>query len=66
MYITIHEIDHQSKFDAWNCALKGGALGQPRQIQWGGGGRRVQHGGTQVQLWLIHVDIWKKQQNIVK
>ena len=30
MYITIREIDHQSKFDAWNLALKGGALGQLR------------------------------------
>ena len=29
---------------------------------WGGegGGRRVQDGGTHVQLWLIHVDVWQK------
>ena len=30
MYITICEIDDQSKFDAYNRALKAGALGQPR------------------------------------
>ena len=42
MYIIICEIDHQSKFDAWNQALKLGALGQPRGMGWGGregGGR---------------------------
>ena len=45
MYITICEIDDQSKFDAWNRALKAGALGQPWGM--GGGGRRerVQDGG---------------------
>ena len=30
MYVTVHEIDDQSKFDVWNGALKAGALGQPR------------------------------------
>ena len=30
MYITVCEIDDQSKFDAWNRALKASALGQPR------------------------------------
>ena len=29
LYITICEIDQQSKFDAWNRALKVGALRQP-------------------------------------
>ena len=33
MYITICEIDHQSKFNAWDRALKTGALAQP----WGMG-----------------------------
>ena len=37
MCITICEIGHQSKFDAWNRALKVGALGQPRGMGWGGG-----------------------------
>ena len=33
MYITICETDDQCKFDAWNRALRAGALGQP----WGMG-----------------------------
>ena len=36
MYITICEIDDQSKFDALNRALKAGALGRPRGMGWGG------------------------------
>ena len=36
MYIIVCEIDHQSKFDAWNRALKVGALGQPWGMGWGG------------------------------
>ena len=35
MYITICEIEDQSKFDSWNRALKAGALGQPRGMGWG-------------------------------
>ena len=35
MYIAICEIDDQSKFDAWNSALKAGAMGQPRGMEWG-------------------------------
>ena len=62
MYITICEIDHQSKFDAWNRALKTGALGQPRGMGWGG--RREEGGalgwGTHVHPWLIHVSVWQK------
>ena len=41
MYITICEIDDQSKFNAGNRVLKAGALGQPRGMGWGkrwGGG----------------------------
>ena len=48
--ITICEIDDQSKFDAWNWALKAGALGQPRGMGW----------GTHVHLWLLHVNVWQK------
>ena len=36
MYITICEIDGQSKFDVWNRAIKAGALGQPKRKGWGG------------------------------
>ena len=37
-YIIICEIDDQTKFDAWNRALKVGALGQPWRVGWGGRG----------------------------
>ena len=44
MYITINETDDQSKFDAWNRALKASALGQPWEMGWGGSGEGVQDG----------------------
>ena len=54
MYITICEIDRQSRFDAWDRVLRAGALGWP----WGvGGGFRM---GTHEHLWLIHVNVWQK------
>ena len=58
MYITICDTDHQSKFNAWNRALKAGALGQP----WGreGGGSGVQDGGHMYIHWLICVNVWQK------
>ena len=31
-----------------------------------GGGRGFQDRGTQVHLWLIHVDVWQNHHNIVK
>ena len=45
MYITICEIDDQSKFNTWNRALKSGALGQPEGWDGEGGGRGVRDGG---------------------
>ena len=39
------EIDDQSKFDAYNRALKAGALGQPEGWGGEGGGRGVQDEG---------------------
>ena len=36
MYITICEIDHQSRFEAWDRVLKAGALGWPWGMGWGG------------------------------
>ena len=41
MYITICERDPQSKFNAWNRALKANALGQPRGMGWEVGGKWV-------------------------
>ena len=59
MYITICEIDEQSKFE--NRALKGGALGQPRGMGWDGKGHGGLLGwGTHVHLWLIHVNVLQK------
>ena len=51
---------HQSKFDAWNRALKAGALGQPRGMGWGGTEEGDSGWGTHVHLWLIHVNVWQK------
>ena len=45
MYITICEIDHQSKSDAWNRALKADALGQSWGMRWEGRVMGVQDGG---------------------
>ena len=36
MCITLCEIDDQSKYNAWNRALKASALGQPKGMGWGG------------------------------
>ena len=52
-------IDDQSKFDAWNRALKAGALGQPRGMGWGGRWKRGSGWGTHVHPWWIHVTVWQ-------
>ena len=44
MYITICEMNDQSKFDACSRAHKAGALGQPREMGWG---RRWEWGSGQ-------------------
>ena len=59
MYITVCETDDQSKFDAWNRALKASALGQPRGMGCGEKWKRGSGwGGTHVHSWLIHVSVW--------
>ena len=60
MYIAICEIDDQSKFNAWNRALKASALQQPEGMEQGGRWEGVQDGETHVHLWLIHVNVWHK------
>ena len=40
--------------------LRGGALGRPRGMGWGGGGRGRSGWGTHVNPWLIHVNVWQK------
>ena len=60
MCITICEIDCQSKFDAWNRALKASVLEQPRGMGWEGRWEGRGSGwGTHVHPWLIHVNVWQ-------
>ena len=47
-------------------ALKAGALGQPREMGWGGKWEGGSGWGTHVYLWWIYFDIWQNQYNIVK
>ena len=60
MYITICEIDHQSRFDAWDRVLRAGALGWPWGMGCGGRWEGGSGWGTHVHLWLIHVNVWQK------
>ena len=46
--------------------LGAGALGQPREMVWGGRREEGSGWGTYVYLWQIHFDIWQNQYNIVK
>ena len=45
MYITICEIDFQSRLDVWDRVLRAGALGWPWRMGWGGRWEGVQDGG---------------------
>ena len=60
MYITIHETDCQSRFNAWGRVLRAGALGWPRGMGWGGRWEGGSGWGTHVHPWLIHVNVWQK------
>ena len=65
-YTTICEIGDQSKFDAWNRALKASALGQPEEWNGEGGGsgvKMVGHMYTHVWFMLMY---GKNHHNIVK
>ena len=64
----MYETGRQSRFDARYWMLGAGALGRPRGMVWGGGGRREEGSGwgPHVYLWQIHLDIWQNQYNIVK
>ena len=62
----ICEIDHQSKFDAWNRALKASALGQPEGWDGEGGGKGAQDGGHMyTRGWFMSI-YGKNHYNIVK
>ena len=46
--------------------LRAGALGRPRGMGWGGLWEGRLGWGTHMNPWLIHVNVWKNQYNIVK
>jgi len=66
MYNIIYETSCQSRFDAQYWMLGAGALGQSREMVWGGRREEGSGWGTHVCLWWIHFDIWQNQYNIVK
>ena len=60
MYITICEIDRQSRFNALRQGAQGWCTGMTLRD---GKGREVEGGsgwGTHIQPWLIHINIWQK------
>ena len=65
MDIIISEMNRQSRFDAWDRALRTGAVGWPEGWDGERGGRVVQDGGH-VHLWLMHVNVWQNHCNIVE
>ena len=68
MYITVCEIDDQSKFNAWSRALKAGILRQPSGMGWDGegDGSGVWDGGHMyTRGWFMSM-YGKYRQNIVK
>ena len=60
MHIIICEIDHQSRFDAWDRVLRAGALGWSWGMGWGVRWERGSGWGIHVHPWLIHVNVWQK------
>ena len=56
MYITICEIDRQSRFNAWDRALRAGALGRPWGMGLGGRWEGGSGWGTHVHPCAIHVN----------
>ena len=60
MHIIICEIDHQSRFDAWDKGAQAGALGWRWGMGWGGRWKGGSGWGTHVHPWLIHVNVWQK------
>ena len=60
MYIIICEIDHQSRFNAWDRELRAGAPGWPWVMECGEKWEGGSGWGTHVHPWLIHVNVWQK------
>ena len=66
MYITRCEIGDQSKFDAWNRALKADALEQAEGWDGEGGGRGIRYGGHMYTCGWFMSMYGKNHHNIVK
>ena len=65
-YITMCKIDSQREFAVWLRKLKQGLSINLEGWDGEGDGREFQNGGLFVYLWLIHVDVDRKQQDSVK
>ena len=66
MYITICEIDRQSRFDAWDRAFRACALGWPCGMGWGEvGGGAQDRGQVYIRGWFMSM-YGKNHHNIVK
>ena len=55
-YVIICEMNHQSRFNAWDRVLGAGALGWPRRMGWGGKWEGSSGWGIHVHPWQIHVE----------
>ena len=65
IYITICKTDRQCRFDAWDWALRAGALGWPWLMEWGGWWEGGSGWRTHVHPWLIHVNVWQKPLQLI-
>ena len=63
-YITICKIDSQWKFALWLRKLKQGLCINLERWDEEGDGREVQREGIYVYLWLIHVEVLKKNKDV--
>ena len=66
MYNIIHEMNCQSRFDAWNWMLGAGVQRRPRGMVRGGRSEGGSGWGTRVHPWWIHVVVFQNQYNFVK
>ena len=66
MYITVCEIEDQSKMMHETGHSKLVRWDNPKGWDGEGGGSGVWDWGTHVHLWLIHVNVWQIHHNIVK
>ena len=64
-YITMFKIDSQWEFAIWLQKLKQGlCINLEGEMVWEMGGR-FKREGIYVYLWLIHVEVWQKNNKIL-